>query len=143
MHARYSLLRRHPSPSRERFEPLIAAAASRGEPSLAFLSHVLLAFRPSSAHGLSSSSSTSLPSHAAGFTLNVDDSRALQRSLDASVDPNDPYVNKIIRIMATRCVRFCVFGFVFMWVRWLGSERADVSWCGGRPSPPPSRAPAR
>lgn len=35
----------------------------------------------------------------------MDDSRALQQSLDAAVDPGgDPYVNKIIRIMATRCV---------------------------------------
>lgn len=66
----HSLLRRHPSPSRERFEPLIAAV------------------------------------HAAkGLSICVDDSRALQQSLDAAVDPGgDPYVNKIIRIMATRYV---------------------------------------
>ncbi|GAB5030333.1 exosome complex exonuclease [Nannochloropsis oceanica] len=63
-----SLLRRHPSPSRERFEPLIAAAASRG------------------------------------FTLCVDDSRALQQSLDASTDKDDPYINRIVRILATRCM---------------------------------------
>jgi len=63
-----SLLRRHPSPSRERFESLIAAAASRG------------------------------------FSLCVDDSSELQQSLDASVDKDDPNINKIIRILATRCV---------------------------------------
>ncbi|EWM28885.1 exosome complex exonuclease, partial [Nannochloropsis gaditana] len=63
-----SLLRRHPSPSRERFESLIAAAASRG------------------------------------FSLCVDDSSELQQSLDASVDKDDPNINKIIRILATRCM---------------------------------------
>ena len=63
-----SVLRRHPAPSRSQFEPLIAAAASRG------------------------------------FDIRVDDSLALQESLDAAVDPSDPYVNKIIRIMSTRCM---------------------------------------
>jgi exosome complex exonuclease DIS3/RRP44 len=53
-----SLLRRHPSPSRERFQPLISAAAARG------------------------------------FDIRVDDSSALQKSLDAAEDPSDPYLNK-------------------------------------------------
>lgn len=88
---KHSLLRRHPSPSRERFEPLIAAAAAKG------------------------------------FTLCVDDSRALQQSLDAAVDPADAYVNKIIRIMATRCVclLFCVVFF------WGGGKSCFFGFVGG------------
>ena len=44
----------------------------------------------------------------------MDDSRALQQSLDAAVDPADAYVNKVIRIMATRCVVLrCFLGSCF------------------------------
>jgi exosome complex exonuclease DIS3/RRP44 len=39
-----------------------------------------------------------------GLSLNVDTSRSLQDSLDAAVDPADPYVNKVIRILCTRCM---------------------------------------
>lgn len=36
--------------------------------------------------------------------VQVDDSRTLQESLDAAIDEKDPYLNKVIRIMATRWV---------------------------------------
>ncbi|KAG2491107.1 hypothetical protein HYH03_010551 [Edaphochlamys debaryana] len=40
----------------------------------------------------------------AGFTLDVSSSKALSASLDAAVRPDDPYFNKLVRIMATRCM---------------------------------------
>ncbi|KAK9490692.1 hypothetical protein V1508DRAFT_441509 [Lipomyces doorenjongii] len=39
-----------------------------------------------------------------GMTLRCDSSRALADSLDDCVDPNEPYLNTLIRIMATRCM---------------------------------------
>lgn len=41
---------------------------------------------------------------AAGFSLDISDSRALAASLDAAVRPDDPYFNKLVRIMTTRCM---------------------------------------
>ncbi|KAK9474255.1 uncharacterized protein V1510DRAFT_412846 [Dipodascopsis tothii] len=39
-----------------------------------------------------------------GMHLKVDSSHALADSLDACVDPNDPYINTLVRIKATRCM---------------------------------------
>ncbi|KAF8473463.1 ribonuclease R [Kalaharituber pfeilii] len=39
-----------------------------------------------------------------GLNLRVDSSRALADSLDACVDPNDPFFNTLVRIVATRCM---------------------------------------
>jgi len=39
-----------------------------------------------------------------GFELRVDSSRALAASLDACVDPAEPFFNTLVRIMATRCM---------------------------------------
>ncbi|EHA49340.1 mitotic control protein dis3 [Pyricularia oryzae 70-15] len=39
-----------------------------------------------------------------GFELRVDSSRALADSLDTCVDPNNPFFNTLVRIMATRCM---------------------------------------
>lgn len=39
-----------------------------------------------------------------GFELRVDSSRALADSLDACVEPADPFFNTLVRIMATRCM---------------------------------------
>ncbi|KAK3330190.1 hypothetical protein B0H66DRAFT_542989 [Apodospora peruviana] len=39
-----------------------------------------------------------------GRELSVESSRALADSLDACVDPNNPFFNTLIRIMATRCM---------------------------------------
>ena len=39
-----------------------------------------------------------------GFDLDIDDSKKLADSLDAAVDPDDPYVNKLLRILSTRCM---------------------------------------
>jgi exosome complex exonuclease DIS3/RRP44 len=63
-----SVLRRHPKPPANNFEPLIKALHSRG---------------------ISIDPSTSL---------------TLSKSLDEAIDPNDAYVNKLIRIMTTRCM---------------------------------------
>ncbi|KAI8146735.1 exosome complex exonuclease RRP44-like protein [Fennellomyces sp. T-0311] len=39
-----------------------------------------------------------------GITLNVETSKALADSLDEATLPNDPYFNKLVRIMTTRCM---------------------------------------
>ena len=40
----------------------------------------------------------------AGFGLDVSSSRTLAESLDHAVRGDDPYFNKLVRIMATRCM---------------------------------------
>ncbi|KAF4357809.1 hypothetical protein F8388_024420 [Cannabis sativa] len=89
-----SLLRRHPTPTREMLEPLLRTAA------------------------------------AVGLNLDVSSSKALADSLDSAVASlisicnnsshhthtcgNDPYFNKLIRILATRCMtQYCV---AFLWI---------------------------
>ncbi|KAG7636481.1 Ribonuclease II/R [Arabidopsis thaliana x Arabidopsis arenosa] len=67
-----SLLRRHPTPTREMLEPLLRTAA------------------------------------AIGLTLDVSSSKALADSLDRAVG-EDPYFNKLIRILATRCMTQAVY----------------------------------
>ncbi len=39
-----------------------------------------------------------------GFSLNTESSKALAESLDRCVDPNEPFFNTLIRILATRCM---------------------------------------
>jgi len=39
-----------------------------------------------------------------GISINVDDSKKLADSLDAAVVEADPYVNKLVRILSTRCM---------------------------------------
>ncbi|XP_073001204.1 exosome complex exonuclease RRP44 homolog A [Typha latifolia] len=67
-----SLLRRHPSPTKEMLEPLLRTAA------------------------------------AVGLDLDTSSSKALADSLDRAVN-DDPYFNKLIRIMATRCMTQAVY----------------------------------
>lgn len=67
-----SLLRRHPSPTKEMLEPLLRTAA------------------------------------AVGLDLDVSSSKALADSLDRAVG-DDPYFNKLIRILATRCMTQAVY----------------------------------
>nr|AID55111.1 exosome complex exonuclease RRP44 [Cocos nucifera] len=67
-----SLLRRHPTPTKEMLEPLLRTAA------------------------------------AVGLDLDVSSSKALADSLDHAVD-DDPYFNKLIRILATRCMTQAVY----------------------------------
>ncbi|XP_007046470.2 PREDICTED: exosome complex exonuclease RRP44 homolog A [Theobroma cacao] len=67
-----SLLRRHPTPTREMLEPLLCTAA------------------------------------AVGLDLDVSSSKALADSLDRAVG-DDPYFNKLIRILATRCMTQAVY----------------------------------
>lgn len=67
-----SLLRRHPSPTREMLEPLLRTAA------------------------------------AVGISLDVSSSKALADSLDHAV-ADDPYFNKLMRILATRCMTQAVY----------------------------------
>ncbi|XP_057469203.1 LOW QUALITY PROTEIN: exosome complex exonuclease RRP44 homolog A-like [Actinidia eriantha] len=67
-----SLLRRHPSPTKEMLEPLLRTAA------------------------------------AVGLNLDVSTSKALANSLDSAVG-DDPYFNKLIRILATRCMTQAVY----------------------------------
>ncbi|CAN1787742.1 Exosome complex exonuclease RRP44 homolog A [Linum perenne] len=67
-----SLLRRHPSPTKDMLEPLLRTAA------------------------------------AIGLNLDVLSSKALADSLDHAVG-DDPYFNKLIRIMATRCMSQAVY----------------------------------
>lgn len=67
-----SLLRRHPSPTREMLEPLLRTAA------------------------------------AVGLSLDVSSSKALADSLDHAV-ADDPYFNKLMRILATRCMTQAVY----------------------------------
>uniref|UniRef100_A0A0E0K8A5 Uncharacterized protein n=1 Tax=Oryza punctata TaxID=4537 RepID=A0A0E0K8A5_ORYPU len=62
-----SLLRRHPSPTKEMLEPLLRTASS------------------------------------VGLNLDVSSSKALAESLDNAKN-DDPYFNKLIRILATRCM---------------------------------------
>eukprot|EP00592_Proboscia_alata_P000794 CAMPEP_0194368876 /NCGR_PEP_ID=MMETSP0174-20130528/17104_1 /TAXON_ID=216777 /ORGANISM="Proboscia alata, Strain PI-D3" /LENGTH=1142 /DNA_ID=CAMNT_0039145459 /DNA_START=273 /DNA_END=3701 /DNA_ORIENTATION=- len=38
------------------------------------------------------------------FEIDISTSKTLADSLNASVDPSDPYVNKLLRILATRCM---------------------------------------
>ncbi|ONK57230.1 uncharacterized protein A4U43_C10F17940 [Asparagus officinalis] len=67
-----SLLRRHPSPTKEMLEPLLRTAA------------------------------------AVGLDLDISSSKALADSLDRAVG-EDPYFNKLIRILATRCMTQAVY----------------------------------
>lgn len=67
-----SLLRRHPSPTKEMLEPLLRTAAS------------------------------------VGLDLDVSSSKSLADSLDRAVG-DDPYFNKLIRILATRCMTQAVY----------------------------------
>ncbi|KAF3440890.1 hypothetical protein FNV43_RR19176 [Rhamnella rubrinervis] len=67
-----SLLRRHPTPTREMLQPLLLTAA------------------------------------AIGLNLDVSSSKALADSLDRAVG-DDPYFNKLIRILATRCMTQAVY----------------------------------
>ncbi|XP_068646865.1 exosome complex exonuclease RRP44 homolog A [Aristolochia californica] len=67
-----SLLRRHPSPTKEMLEPLLRTAA------------------------------------AIGLSLDISSSKVLADSLDRAVG-DDPYFNKLIRIMATRCMTQAVY----------------------------------
>ncbi|GAB2254227.1 hypothetical protein Droror1_Dr00022036 [Drosera rotundifolia] len=67
-----SLLRRHPTPTREMLEPLLRTSA------------------------------------AVGVDLDVSSSKALADSLDHAVG-DDPYFNKLIRILATRCMTQAVY----------------------------------
>ena len=39
-----------------------------------------------------------------GFLINIDDSKRLADSLDEAVIENDPYFNKLLRILSTRCM---------------------------------------
>jgi len=39
-----------------------------------------------------------------GFEINIDDSKRLADSLDAAIIESDPYFNKILRILSTRCM---------------------------------------
>ncbi|CAM9627658.1 unnamed protein product, partial [Sphacelaria rigidula] len=63
-----SVLRRHPSPSRQQFEGLLAIA------------------------------------EAVGIKLEVDNSKKLAASLDSASREGDPYFNKLLRILSTRCM---------------------------------------
>ncbi|KAG0616163.1 hypothetical protein M758_5G094800 [Ceratodon purpureus] len=67
-----SLLRRHPEPTPQMFEPLLRTAA------------------------------------AVGVNLDISTSKALADSLDLAVG-DDPYFNKLIRILATRCMTQAVY----------------------------------
>nr|XP_016439123.1 PREDICTED: exosome complex exonuclease RRP44 homolog A-like [Nicotiana tabacum] len=67
-----SLLRRHPSPTKEMLEPLLRTA------------------------------------EAVGLSLDVTSSKALADSLDRAVG-DDPYFNKLIRILTTRCMTQAVY----------------------------------
>lgn len=67
-----SLLRRHPTPTKEMLEPLLRTAAS------------------------------------VGLDLDISTSKALADSLDRAVG-EDPYFNKLIRILATRCMTQAVY----------------------------------
>jgi exosome complex exonuclease DIS3/RRP44 len=46
---------------------------------------------------------------AAGLSLDCSTSKALAASLDGAVRADDPYFNKLIRIMATRCMTQAVY----------------------------------
>ncbi|CAM9805277.1 unnamed protein product [Ectocarpus sp. 6 AP-2014] len=63
-----SVLRRHPSPSRQQFDGLLAIA------------------------------------QAVGIKLDVDNSKKLAQSLDRATREGDPYFNKLLRILSTRCM---------------------------------------
>lgn len=63
-----SVLRRHPSPSRQQFDGLLAIA------------------------------------EAVGIELEVDNSKKLAASLDRATREDDPYFNKLLRILSTRWV---------------------------------------
>ncbi|CAM9750112.1 unnamed protein product, partial [Ectocarpus sp. 12 AP-2014] len=63
-----SVLRRHPSPSRQQFDGLLAIA------------------------------------QAVGIELDVDNSKKLAQSLDRATREGDPYFNKLLRILSTRCM---------------------------------------
>jgi len=39
-----------------------------------------------------------------GFNIDIEDSKRLADSLDAAEDPSDPYINKLLRILSTRCM---------------------------------------
>ena len=39
-----------------------------------------------------------------GLTIDIEDSKRLADSLDAAIVPSDPYINKLLRILSTRCM---------------------------------------
>jgi len=69
----FALLRRHPTPTPDMFEPLVRAG------------------------------------RAAGFDIKVDTSKHLAESLDKCVVPQFPFFNKLIRMMATRCMTQAIY----------------------------------
>jgi exosome complex exonuclease DIS3/RRP44 len=44
-----------------------------------------------------------------GFEVSVESSKHFAESLDKAVKPNDPFFNKLIRIMATRCMNQAIY----------------------------------
>jgi exosome complex exonuclease DIS3/RRP44 len=44
-----------------------------------------------------------------GFDVSVETSKKFAESLDKAERPNDPYFNKLIRIMATRCMNQAIY----------------------------------
>jgi len=44
-----------------------------------------------------------------GYEMSVDSSKSLADSLDRAYKPNDPFFNKLVRIMATRCMHQAVY----------------------------------
>jgi hypothetical protein len=44
-----------------------------------------------------------------GFTLDISTSRQLSKTLDAASDPDDPFFNKLVRILTTRCMLQAVY----------------------------------
>lgn len=44
-----------------------------------------------------------------GFDVSIETSKKFAESLDKAVRPNDPFFNKLIRIMATRCMNQAIY----------------------------------
>ncbi|CAI5503261.1 unnamed protein product [Closterium sp. Naga37s-1] len=112
----YSMLRRHPTPSPNMFEPLLRTAEAVG-----------IAVDTSSSKNLADSLDRAM---AVGVAVDTSSSKNLAGSLDQAVGPDpcfnkliripttrpqgplwspDPYFNKLIRILTTRCMTQAVY----------------------------------
>lgn len=98
-----ALLRRHPTPEPKQFEPLLNAAAAVGidiDPDTSKVTIWLLWVFTIVVCGINLSTSTQ-PVH---IRQPVTSTQTLAASLDAAQREDDPLFNKLLRIMATRCM---------------------------------------
>ena len=101
-----AVLRRHPVPPATNFEPILKAGKTQVLKSFFFL--VIFYFFLSCMFSFNNFDILNWIFWQ-GFTLDVNSNKALAASLDAAVKPDNPYMNTMLRILATRCMMQAVY----------------------------------